>query len=251
MIPLSQELRPALVAISGGAGDIGQAIAAAMRAAGAEVALADLHAECASPYDFYASLDVRDSDATEAWYEKVVAHFGRAPNVIIPNAAIVTQASLLELSAAQWQREIEVNLHGAFHFAQSGVRRLIAAERPGRVIFLGSWAGHAPHARIPAYSISKAALRMLMQTLALEVAPHGILVNEVAPGYVRAGLSGRIFDRDPTLERAARDAVPTRQLLPASAVAQQILALCSPAFDYTTGTTLLQDGGLSLLQGPQ
>lgn len=244
-------LTPALAAISGGLGDIGQAIARALSAAGAEIALADLPATGpASGEFFHAPADVTDPAAVEAWYAAVTARFGRAPNIIIPNAATATFKRHLEITPSEWKREIDVNLNGAFYFAEAGVRRLVQEGRPGRVVFLGSWAGHAPHQMLPAYSAAKAGLRMLNQTMALELAPRGILVNEVAPGYVHAGLSGRVFDRDPAAAAAARDSVPIRQLLTADDVALQVLHLCSRAAAHLAGTTIVQDGGLSLLRGP-
>jgi len=244
-------LKPALAAISGGLGDIGQAIARALSAAGAEIALADLAAVPAPAQGFFhAAADVTDPAAVEAWYAEVTARFGRAPNLIIPNAATATFQRHLEITPAQWNREIDVNLNGAFHFAEAGTRRLVQDGRPGRVVFLGSWAGHAPHRMLPAYCAAKAGLRMLNQTMALELAPRGILVNEVAPGYVHAGLSGRVFDRDPAAADAARAAVPIRELLTADDVALQVLHLCSRAAAHLTGTTIIQDGGLSLLRGP-
>lgn len=243
------ELKPALAAISGGLGDIGLAIAETLREAGAEVALADV----AEPSDglpyFYEKADVTDADAVGQWYEKVVSHFGRAPNIIVPNAAIATSKPHLEITAAEWKRELDVNLNGAFYFAENGAKRLVNAGRQGRVIFMGSWAAHAPHAKLPAYSAAKAGLRMLNQTLALELAPRGILVNEIAPGYVKAGLSGKVFAEQPGRAAQARAGVPVRKLISAADVALQVLYLCGPAGVHVTGSTLLQDGGLSLLRG--
>lgn len=252
MMQIASEIEPALVAISGGLGDIGAAIARTFRAAGAEIALADLPSkpEISSSDGFYHSLDVADSQAVERWFEKVIERFGRPPNIIIPNAATATIKPHLAITAAEWKRELDVNLNGAFYFADAGTRLLTHSELPGRVVFIGSWAGHAPHRHLPAYSVAKAGLRMLTQTLALELAAHGILVNEVAPGYVNAGLSGRIFSAQPEVAEASRNRVPIRKLLSADDVAQQVLYLCSSLADQITGTTLLLDGGLSLLQGP-
>ncbi|CAN5393957.1 acetoacetyl-CoA reductase [soil metagenome] len=243
------ELKPALAAISGGLGDIGQAMANALRAAGAEVALGDLAEEAGGDH-YYSQVDVTDADSVERWYGEVAAHFGCTPNIIIPNAATATFRRHLKITAEDWKREIDVNLNGAFYFADSGTRRLVAEARTGRVIFLGSWAGHAPHPTLPAYSAAKAGLRMLTKTLALELAPRDILVNEVAPGYVHAGLSGKVFDADPQIAEEARRRVPDRKLITAEEVAKLVLHLCGPASTHLIGTTILQDGGLSLLQGP-
>lgn len=245
---LDGELTPALVAVSGGLGDIGQAIARAFRGAGAEVALGDLAAAGEGDF-FYAPLDVTDAPVVGKWFDRVTGHFGRAPNVIVPNAATATLKRHFELTPDEWKRELDVNLNGAYYFADAGASRMLATGVPGRIVFLGSWAGHAPHAHLPAYSVAKAGLRMLTQTLALELAPRGILVNEVAPGYVHAGLSGKIFDADPGAAERARARVPARRLISADEVARQILFLCSPDGRNFVGSTLLLDGGLSLLQG--
>lgn len=246
---IASELKPALAAISGGAGDIGQAIAKVLREAGAEVALADLPAE-GTGGDFYGQLDVTDPNAVEKWFDAVVSKFGRAPNLIIPNAATATFKRHFEVSNEEWRREIDVNLNGAYYFANAGCARLLKSGHFGRVVFLGSWAGHATHPKLPAYSVAKAGLRMLTQTLALELAPRGILVNEVAPGYVHAGLSGRVFSANPDIAAEATSRVPVRQLITAGEVARQVLFLCSSDARHYSGATLLQDGGLSLYQGP-
>ncbi len=249
---LSKDLKPALAAISGGLGDIGKAIGRALSGAGAEIAIADLvpQDEAQSDGHFYGQVDVTDPEAVEQWFVQVTNRFGRAPNIIVPNAATATFKLHLEISPGEWKREIDVNLNGAYYFADSGTRRLAQTNRPGRVVFMGSWAAHAPHRRLPAYSAAKAGLRMLTQTLALELASRGILVNEVSPGYVNAGLSGRAFAADPALKLEAKNKVPTRILNTADDVALQVLYLCSPASVHITGTTIVQDGGLSLLQGP-
>ncbi len=250
-------MQPGVAAISGGAGDIGRAIARLFAEAGCRIALADIAdldelVPCGDAF-YYEKVDVADPEAVEGWYDRVEAHFGEAPRYIIPNAAIVTLKRYLEITAEEWKRELDINLNGAFYFAISGARRLIAAKNPtgGRIVFIGSWAAHAPHPPLPTYSVAKAGLRMLNQTLAIELAPHGILVNEVAPGFVDAGLSGRIFSTQPETRLRAIESVPIGKLLSADDVATQVFYLCSDAGSQTTGSTLLVDGGLSLLQGPR
>ncbi|MEX2381789.1 MAG: SDR family oxidoreductase [Opitutales bacterium] len=246
--------------VSGGMGDIGGAVGRELAGRGADVALSDLHrpeqAEEAlakltelgvgARYD---QVDVADSKQVEAWVEAVNGEWGRPPSLIIPNAATVTASSIGEITAEQWQKEININLHGAFYMAQAAGRRLVAEGRPGRIVFIGSWAAHAPHPAIPAYSVAKAGLRMLCQCLALEWAPHGILVNEVAPGYVDAGLSGKMFRQEPGRRERAQGRVPTGELITPEEVAAQVAHLCDPRNRHMTGTVLVMDGGLSLV-GP-
>src|SRR5690606_1294359 len=101
-------------------------------------------------------------------------------------------AALSEISPSDWNSQLNVNLSGAFYLAQNAAQRLLTAHRGGRIVFVGSWAAHAPHLNMIPYSVSKAGLRMLCKCMALELAPHQITVNEIAPGYVDAGLSGKI-----------------------------------------------------------
>ena len=168
------------------------------------------------------------------------------PTLIIPNAAIVTLADIRTVTPAQWRRELNVNLDGAFHLAQAATLRLLDKKRPGRIVFVGSWAAHAAHNSIPAYSVAKAGLRMLCKCMALELAPDGILVNEVAPGYVDAGLTAGVWARDPGAKERAITRVPTGLLIDADEVALQVAHLCSPANRHMTGSVILMDGGLSL-----
>jgi len=259
---LAHSLKPALVALSGGLGDIGSAMVKTLTAAGADVAVCDRHSQDEGSQilktlvsekggGFYCPLDVSDSVATDTWFEQVEAHYGRPPNIIVSNAAVVTLKHLLELTAEEWTREIQINLSGAYFFARTGAAGLRRLQRHGRIIMVGSWAAHAPHPALPAYSVAKAGLRMLTQSLALELAPDGILVNELAPGFVNAGLSGKIYQKNPTLKARDSAGVPLGKLLGAEDVAGQLLYLCSDFASHMTGSTLLADGGLSLLQGPQ
>ncbi len=241
--------------ISGGAGDIGRAIARELAALGADIALGDIAAE--APADAaairamgrrcrYDRVDVGDAAAVAAWVAASERELGAA-TLVIPNAAVVSIAGVADLAPAEWQRQLRVNLDGAFFLAQAAVQRLLAARKAGRVVFIGSWAADHPHPTMPAYCAAKAGLRALMQCLALEVAGAGILVNEVAPGYVDAGLSGKIFARDPAVKAAATSRVPIRALIAADDVSFHVAHLCHPRNRHQTGSVLTMDGGLSLL----
>ena len=245
------------VIISGGLGDIGRAIALEFARYGANVALCDLQPAPGAKEllaqlgeykvsSNYRQVDVSDANAVKNWVMEVEDELGIA-GIIIANAATVTFAGIKEITAGQWSRELSVNLDGAFHLTQSATARLLYHGRPGRVVFVGSWAAHAVHPDIPTYCVSKAGIRMLCKCMALELAPHNILVNEIAPGFVDAGLSGRTFEKDPATRKTAQQKVPIKKLISAGEVASQVVLLCHPLNVHMTGSTVLMDGGLSLL----
>ena len=254
---MSKTLENQVAVISGGLGDIGRAIALDLAQRGADDAIGDVRDESAargfadelrglgvrSRYD---AVDVANAAQVTAWIEAVERDLG-VPTLVIPNAATVTLAGVRKVTAEQWSKELGVNLDGAFHLAQAGALRMLAHKKPGRIVFVGSWAAHAPHGNITAYCVAKAGLRMLCKCMAADLAPDGILVNEVAPGYVDAGLSAAIWAKIPGAKENAAQRVPTRQLIEAAEVATQVAHLCEPANRHMTGSVLLMDGGLSLV----
>lgn len=247
--------------VSGGLGDIGRAVAVELAGRGAAVAVCDLseaplaagllerlnararerHGRSAR----YDRVDVTDAAAVGSWTRTVERTLG-VPTLVIVNAASVTVAGVLEMTPQQWRREVEVNLNGAFHVAQAGARAMLGAGARGRVVFVGSWAADVPHPHVPAYSVAKAGLRMLCRCMALELAPRGITVNEVAPGYVDAGLSAQVFKERPGAREEAARRVPTGRMITPEEVAHQVAYLCGDAGPHVTGSVLLMDGGLSL-----
>lgn len=255
----SSILRGQVAIVSGGLGDIGCAVAIELARLGADVAVGDILPRAkAAPLlrDLaglgrrarYDRVDVADAGAVRAWVRAVERDLG-LPILVIPNAAVVTLADIRSVAPAAWRHELSINLDGAFHLAQAGALRLLARRKPGRIVFVGSWAAHRPHPQIAAYSVSKAGLRMLAQCMALELAPHGILVNEVAPGYVDAGLSGRIFRQRPPLRRKALRRVPVGRLIEPEDVALEVAHLCDPRNRHMAGSVSVMDGGLSLISG--
>lgn len=234
--------------LSGGLGDIGRAAVKAFVNEGAKVAVGDV-----LPPDVanlpagvhYTQVDVGDAAAVENWVAAAEAALGPAV-MVIANAATVTISDLYTITPEQWVRELNVNLNGAFYLARAVTARMRARRQTGSVVFVGSWAAEKVHPQIPAYAVSKAGLRMLCKTMALELAPFGIMVNELAPGYVDAGLSRKVWELEPPQREAARLKTPVRQLITPEEIAQQLIRLCDPQNKHITGSTLLMDGGLSL-----
>ena len=247
------DLQDQVALISGGLGDIGQSIARELASHGAAVAIGDLRPadQARSLVDElgqrarYDQVDVSDDKMVEQWIDAVEESLG-LPTLIIPGAAISTLADLRTVTPIEWRKELAINLDGAFYVAHVAARRLVERKQPGRIVFIGSWAADHPHRHVPTYCVTKAGLRMLMKQMALEYAAEGILVNEVAPGYVDAGLSGKEFAKDPEVKKRATERVPIQQLTTPEEVAFAVAHLCDPRNRQMTGSTLLMDGGLSL-----
>jgi len=248
------ELQGQTAMVSGGLGDLGRAIALELSSRGANVSIGDLRAPGEADGflarlretgvgSVYEQVDLREPEAVSAWVERTEAELG-TPTLIVSNAGIVTRASVLEIEPEQWSNEFAVNVGGALSLCQAAAKRMIARSLPGRIVLVGSWAAHRPNRAIPAYCASKAALRMLGQLLAAELAPRGILVNEVAPGAVNAGLSAANV-RGMTPETLASK-IPTGTWIEPEEVAWHVAGLCSPRNANMAGNVVVVDGGLSL-----
>lgn len=192
--------------VTGAAGDIGAAICTHLSELGARVSGADREVASGSAL---AGVDVTDSPSIERWLDDVESRLG-PPTIAVLCAGISRAGRLVDTSNKDWDDVIGVNLTGAFFTARAVIRRMLARGSGGRIVLIGSWAAHAPHPHIGAYSTSKAGLRALGQTLALDHAADGILVNEVAPGIVNAGLSRALFQQDPRLSGERSPAFPLR-----------------------------------------
>jgi NAD(P)-dependent dehydrogenase (short-subunit alcohol dehydrogenase family) len=241
------------VAISGAVGDIGVAMAVELAGRGAHVSLLDRVPESAAAPQLaavaaagpcsYHIADVTDRAAVEA----VLAAIDPL-DVVIGNAGIVLPARFLEVSAEQWQQQLDVNLTGCFNIGQVAARLMVERRRSGKIIFTGSWVGEIPWPDISAYSVTKAGIRMLARSMARELAPHGIRVNVVAPGIVFAGMARQQYETDPEYARRASTAIPLGEFGTAEQIGKAAAFLCSPDSDYMTGSVLLVDGGASLFR---
>lgn len=235
-----------IAVVTGATGSIGAAIVDRLLTLGARVAGADRYAESfIGERRRMDRVDVTDSAAVDTWIAAASQAWG-TPTICIACAGISRPGRLVDLSDADWRDVLAVNLDAAFYTARAAIRAMLAARVRGRIVFVGSWAAHAPHPHIGAYTASKAGLRALCRTLALDHAQDGILINEVAPGIVDAGLSRELFRVDPALKARTLAGIPTGLLARAEDVARDVAFLVSPENRHTTGTTLVSDGAISL-----
>jgi hypothetical protein len=197
-----------------------------VRAAGAQAAVA--------------RLDLTEGEAVAAVIHELADALGGL-GVLVNNAGANHRAPALDDDLAGWRRALEVNLTGPFLCAQAAARRMVAAGNGGRIVNVTSIHEHAPLPSAGAYCAAKAGLGMLTKVLALELAPHGITVNSVAPGHIATPMTGKA-DRDP------RDfdlpQIPLGRPGGPDEVAEVIALLVDGG--YATGVSVLVDGGLSL-----
>jgi NAD(P)-dependent dehydrogenase (short-subunit alcohol dehydrogenase family) len=191
----------------------------------------------------YRQVDVTDRAGVDAALGSV-----EPLDVAIGNAGIVDAAPFLEVTQAQWQTHLDVNVTGCFNVGQAAARLMVQRGTRGQIIFTGSWVGEIPWPEISAYSVSKAGVRMLARSMARELAGSGIRVNVVAPGIVMAGMARRQYETDPDYARRAAIVIPLGEFGTAEQIAKATAFLCSADADYMTGSVLLVDGGASLFR---
>lgn len=188
-------------------------------------------------------LDLTQLSTAQPVIEEIADALGGV-DVLVNNAGRGGGGDFLEHSLADWQDEIAVNLTGAFLCAQAAARRMVAAGQGGRIINVTSVHEHVPKRGSSAYCASKGGLGLLTKVMALELAEHGITVNAVAPGEIATPMTGN-EDVDP--RSVDRPGLPASRPGHADEIANGIVYLASPEASYTTGHSLVIDGGLLLM----
>lgn len=240
--------------VTGAGAGIGKGIALYLATAGADVIIADVDQQAATAVaDQVAALgqrgqavraDVSRGDQVDAM---LAAAWASAPvDILVNNAGVEYITPLLEVAEHEWDRVLAINLKGTFLGSQAFARRLVAAGRPGKIVNIGSIAGFNPPRGEPHYGASKGGVHALTRQMALDLAPHHINVNAVAPGVVRNGLSTRQSLAD--AERAGRISrqIPWGRVGTPEDIAAAVAFLASEAADYITGVVLAVDGGYLL-----
>lgn len=250
------------VLVTGGATGIGEAIAVVLADAGATVTIGDIDLEgarrVAEGIDGQAvNLDVTDPDSATA----AVAAVGSV-DLLVNNAGTYLEAgSILDQSHDSWQRSIDVNLAGVFNCAKAAATDMVAGGRRGSIVNIASVDGILPCLGT-GYDSAKAAVIQFTRSLAVDLAPHGIRVNGVAPGNVpvptlariRAGELPPLWPADSSttglmglMMRQRSANIPLGRPGRAEEIAHAVLFLASAAAAYVTGHTLTVDGGWTLV----
>jgi len=247
-------LKGKVAIVTGGGAGIGKAIALRLAEKGADVAIGDIdeaaalavagQIEALGRRAAVSRTDVTRKPEIEALVAKA-RQLGPI-DILINNAGVEEITPLLEIPEAEWDRTLDTNLKSVFLCSQVAAHQMIADGRGGKMVNLGSIAGIMPPRKVPHYASSKGAVHTLTKQLALELAPHNITVNAVAPGVIRNGLSTHHSLADP--ERAARieSGIPLGRVGSPRDIAHAVLFLVSEAADYITGVVLPVDGGFLL-----
>jgi NAD(P)-dependent dehydrogenase (short-subunit alcohol dehydrogenase family) len=245
-----RELENRAVLITGGLGAIGREVVAVLAEAGARVVVNDLvdPAEAGIPQGAvgYATGDAAQPGVADRIVRESEALLGGLPDVVCCHAGVVRSAGVLDYELDDLDAVWRANVLAPFALAQAVSRRWVAAERPGILIFTGSWVQEVAWPGIAAYSSSKAALLSIARSFARELAPAGIRANVVAPGIVGAGMALRQWNDEPDYRDRTSRAIPLGALQTPRSVADAIVFLASDRAAYLTGSTLLVDGGASL-----
>lgn len=260
---MSQELGGRVAFVTGGARGIGRAVAHTLAGAGAAVMVGDVDvAEAEAAADALraqggradaVALDVGDEAAVDAAAAACVERLGRI-DVLIANAGIGTFAPLLETTTADWDRVLRVNLTGCFLTLRAFARPMIEQGTGGSIVVSSSLYGLRGGPDNSAYSASKFGVVGLVQCAAAELAPHGIVVNAVCAGQVDTPLMDRLIsDRAAARERPeaeVRDAllarIPLGRMASVEELADVYYFLASPLARYTTGQSIVVDGGMQV-----
>jgi NAD(P)-dependent dehydrogenase (short-subunit alcohol dehydrogenase family) len=236
--------------ITGGTGGLGRAMVAAFAAQGAAVAIADLADRAAQLDDLAGSLpravgvtlDVRDSASIRSAVQTAVERLGSL-DIMVCNAGLNVRKPTLEVTEADWDAVLDVNLRGVFFSAQAAAAQMVRQGHGGKIVSIASIMGlvASPRGSV-AYCASKAGVVNMTRVLAVELAAHDIQVNAVAPTFVNTPLTEGIFS-DPAFLQSVLDRTPNGKLATPESIADAVTFLASSRADMITGTTLPVDGG--------
>ena len=263
--PTSPRLAGQHALVTGASSGIGAAIAIALAANGASVAVNYGHdtdganatvktITDAGGTAFAVKADVSQENEVQAMFAQAVQQFGTL-HIVVSNAGIQVDAAFVDMTLAQWQKVIDVNLTGQFLCVREAAREFIKrgpqpelSKALGKIICMSSvhevipWAGHVN------YATSKGGIMQLMKSVAQELAPHKIRVNSIGPGAIKTHINTAAWDT-PEAEASLLKLIPYDRVGEPEDIGQLAAWLASDEADYITGQTIFMDGGMTLYPG--
>lgn len=240
--------------VTGAAGGIGAATAIALAAAGADVALNDLHVtprlnDIASEIRkrgrtaHVAPADVADQTAVESMVAGAVAALGRL-DILVTTAVYSDREPFTTADMAGFRKTVDVSLWGSFYSLRAAANQMLRQRRGGAVVIVSSPHAHVAFPNCMAYNMAKAAQDQMARSASIELFASQVRVNLIHPGWTDTPGERKYFSEDDL--RRAGPALPAGRLARPDEVARAVLFLVDPASEYINGITLTVDGGLSL-----
>jgi glucose 1-dehydrogenase len=264
--PIHRVLEGQKALVTGASKGLGQAVAVGLARAGADVLVNYLSDEAGAretgrqieEYGQKAVLfqaDVADEGGVAAMFARLVEELGRL-DICVPNSGVQLNAPVDQMTLAQWQRVIDVNLTGQFLCAREAIRLFkgqgidrAVSYAAGKLIFMSSvhdiipWEGHAN------YAAAKGGIMLLMKSLAQEVAHLRIRVNALSPGAIRTPMNVEKLTSPKVFDSVLLRLIPYKRIGEPEDVARAAVWLASDESDYVNGTTIYIDGGMTLYPG--
>ncbi|MFD0667159.1 SDR family NAD(P)-dependent oxidoreductase [Ramlibacter sp. MAHUQ-53] len=244
--PISFGLGGRVCLVTGGAQGIGEACARRFAADGAFVVVADIdddrgRAVAADVGATYVHCDVGDKAQADACIAQVIALHGRL-DILVNNAGIFKAAEFLEVTEADFDAVLRVNLKGAFLMGQAAAREM-ARSGGGSIVNMSSVNGMLAIPNIASYNVSKGGINQLTRVMALSLADHGIRVNAVAPGTIATELAAKAVLTSEEARMKIMSRTPMKRLGTPAEIADAVAWLASDAASYVTGEIVVVDGG--------
>ncbi|MBS1810309.1 MAG: glucose 1-dehydrogenase [Acidobacteria bacterium] len=248
-------LKDKVALVTGASSGIGKGIAIRFAAEGARViinyrpnsphdkAAAQALASSLADRAIAVAADVSQRIEVEQMMDAALAAFGRL-DIAVCNAGICPEQPFLETTDDHWNQVLGVNLYGAFVVSQLAARQMVRQGEGGKIIFTSSVHEDIPYPRYTAYCASKGGLRLMMRNIALELAPHKINVNNIAPGAIATPMNQTVLDDPEEMEKALRE-IPWGRFGQPEEIAAVATFLASDDASYVTGSTYFVDGGLT------
>ena len=249
--------------VTGSSQGIGQAIAVKLASQGASIVIdyrshpegaeqtlkeiqalaGKLHlAKDHAPEGYVTQADLGDVEQVRNLVQQGIKHFGKL-DILVNNAGMERHAPFWEVTEADYDRVLNVNLKGAFFATQTLVQHLLETKRPGKIINISSVHEELPFPNFAPYCLSKGGIKMMARDLAVELGPYGITINNVAPGAIETPINTKLLN-DPQKLGALLQNIPLNHLGKPNDVASLVAFLASEDADYITGSTFFVDGGL-------
>ena len=250
---MSGRLAGKVAIVTGSGSGIGQSIAIRFASESAAVVIGyqdhpeqandtKTKAEAAGGKAITVQADVSKIADTQNLVDQAYQQLGRC-DILVNNAGVEKEAAFWDVTEADYDLVLDVNLKGAFFLAQAFVRRLRDARQPGRIINISSVHEDMVFPNFSTYCASKGGIRMLMRDLAVELGPLGITVNNIAPGAISTPINTKMMANKSELDALLAN-IPLRRMGTPEEVAGLALFLASDDGAYTTGATYVIDGGL-------